>query len=424
MAKNNHTFLNEVTNQISSKEAKKYIADELSYPLKESKKTWLEKGLTEEQAEEKAIEQMGSPIQLGKQMNKLHKPKIDWLLLSLLGTTLIIGFLPLFSLGYMEEGNFIAYNKIIITLLGGAAAIGLMLMDYRKWKKQGWLFYSLGILMLLLLQFFSNTMINGLPTLRISMLTIESLMAVPFFYLGWAAMLDNERLRVWQFILLFSIPILLFISLPTKSTTVIYVVMVIVMLMGSKFTQKAVVTIWSVSAFVSAAIGFVTWQILQDYQKVRLLAFFNPKSYADQEGYIILRVRELLSKAGWFGASIKKEFIPEAHTNFVFVSFTYYYGWLFAIALVLILALFVARMITVTFKVKDSYGKLLLIGAISLYTVQFVINIGMILGLFPMISMSLPFISYGLMPTLFNAFLIGSVLSVFRRKDLISTRNI
>ena len=73
-------------------------------------------------------------------------------------------------------------------------------------------------------------------------------------------------------------------------------------------------------------------------------------------------------------------------------------------------------------KINDSYGKLLLIGAISLYTVQFVSNIGMSLGYFPMTSMSLPFISYGLMPILLNAFLIGVVLSVYRRKDLMSSR--
>ena len=59
-----------------------------------------------------------------------------------------------------------------------------------------------------------------------------------------------------------------------------------------------------------------------------------------------------------------------------------------------------------------------LIGAVALYTVQLVSNIAMTLGLFPITSISLPFISYGLMPILFNAFLIGIVLSVYRRKDL------
>ena len=72
-------------------------------------------------------------------------------------------------------------------------------------------------------------------------------------------------------------------------------------------------------------------------------------------------------------------------------------------------------------KIHDPYGKLLLIGAVALYTVQLVSNIGMTFGFFPITSISLPFISYGLMPILFNAFLMGVVLSVYRRKDLTSS---
>lgn len=122
---------------------------------------------------------------------------------------------------------------------------------------------------------------------------------------------------------------------------------------------------------------------------------------------------------GWFGQPATRTFIPEAHTNFVFVSFTYYYGWLFGALLIMILLLFAARMIAIQPKIKDSYGKLLLIGGVALYGVQLVSNIGMVLGFFPMTTMSLPFINYGLMPTILNAVLIGAVLSVYRRKDMV-----
>ena len=78
----------------------------------------------------------------------------------------------------------------------------------------------------------------------------------------------------------------------------------------------------------------------------------------------------------------------------------------------------------VTHQIKDPYGKLLLAGAVALYAVQLATNIGMSLGLFPVIAMSLPFISYGLMPTLLNAILIGVVLSVYRRKDITANHGI
>jgi cell division protein FtsW (lipid II flippase) len=417
-------FLNEVTDQIRSKEAKTYVASELNYHLKEAKRIWMEKGLPEDEAEEKAVEQMGSPTKLGIQMNKLHRPKVDWWLILLLAASMGLSFLPMFSLGYMNDIYFIIY-KILIAFLGVTAAVGVMLVDYRKWKKYGWLFYTIGITLLVMLAFFSNTTINGLKLIKLGPVTIESLMALPFFYLAWSSFFNNERLKIWQFLFLFLSPILLFLALPSISTIYLYCVMVFVMLWWSKFSKKVK---WMISTGTFSLIiltGLIVWPFIKPYQIERFLAFIEPEKYSDGAGFMILKSQELMGKAGWFGwfggfgQPRIREFIPEAHTNFVFVSFTYSYGWLFGVVLVLILLLFAARMITIQTKIKDSYGKLLLIGGVALYGIQLVSNIGMTLGLFPMISMSLPFISYGLMPTLLNAILIGAVLSVYRRKDMV-----
>lgn len=412
-------FLNEVTDQIRSKEAKNYVANELNYHIKEAKRIWMEKGLSESEAEEKAVEQMGSPTKLGIQMNKLHRPKVDWWLILLLVVSMGLSFLPMFSLGYMKDTYYFIISKFLIAFIGVAATVGVMQIDYRKWKKQGWLFYTIGMFLLFILAFFSNTMINGLKLIKLGPVTIESLMALPFFYLAWASFFNYEKLRVWQFLLLFLSPILLFLALPSISTIYLYTVMVFVMLWWSKFSRKVK---WIISTGTLGTIlltALVVWPFIKPYQIVRLLALVNPEKYADTEGFIILRIQELISKAGWFGVTGAKEFIPEAHTNFVFVSFTYHYGWLFGVLLVIILLLFAARMMVIQPRIKDSYGQLLLIGGIALYGIQLVSNIGMALGLFPMTSMSLPFISYGLMPTLLNAILIGAVLSVYRLKDLV-----
>ncbi|WP_090760956.1 FtsW/RodA/SpoVE family cell cycle protein [Bacillus sp. OK048] len=413
-------FLNEVTDQIRSKEAKNYVANELNYHLKEAKRIWVEKGLPEGEAEEKAVEQMGSPTKLGIQMNKLHRPKVDWWLVILLAVALGLSFLPMISLGYMESRHFLIF-KILIVIVGIAAVAILMLIDYRKWEKHGWLFYILGIFLLLILQF-PNVVINGLPLFKLGPVTIESMMAVPLFFLAWAAFFNNEKFKIWQFVLLLCIPMFLFFSLRSIPISYIYFVMVFIMLWWSKFSRKVIITISTAIVGSIVLASFLVWQLVQPYQMVRILAFLDPENYADGAGFTILKIQEFLSKAGWFGSTTSGEFIPEAHTNLVFVSFTYYYGWLFAIVLVAILSLFVARMVVILPKVKDSYGRLLLIGGLALYGVQLVSNIGMALGLFPLTSMSLPFMSYGLMPTVLNAVIIGVVLSVYRRKDLVCVR--
>jgi cell division protein FtsW (lipid II flippase) len=417
-------FLNEVMNQIRSKEAKNYVANELNFHVKEAKKVWMEKGLPESEAEDKAVGQMGSPTKLGIQMNKLHRPKVDWWLVLLLAVSMGLSFLPMFSLGYMNDAHFIIY-KILIVLLGVTATVWVMLLDYRKWKKLGWLFYTIGILLLVFLAFFSNTMINGLKLIKLGPVTIESLMALPFFYLAWASFFNNEKLKIWQFPLLYLSPILLFLALPSISTIYLYSVMVFVMLWWSTFSKnvKWIISTGTFSFIILTCI--IVWPFIKPYQLERLLAFIEPEKYSHGAGFMILKSQELMAKAGWFNGFGKpriREFIPEAHTNFVFVSFTYSYGWLFGVLLVTILLLFAARMIAIHPKIKDSYGKLLLIGGVALYGIQLVSNIGMVLGVFPLTSMSLPFISYGIMPTLLNAILIGAVLSVYRRKDLVWLR--
>jgi cell division protein FtsW (lipid II flippase) len=420
-------FLNEVTDQIKSKEAKTYVAKELNYHLKEAKHIWMVKGLSETEAEEKAVEQMGSPTKLGIQMNKLHRPKVDWWLVLLLAVSMGLSFLPMFSLGYMNDSYFIIY-KILIVLLGVTATVAVMLVDYRKWKKLGWLFYTIGILILVFLAFFSNTMINGLKLVKLGPVTIESLMALPFFFLAWASFFNNEKFRIWQFLKLFLSPILLFLALPSISTIYLYSMMVFVMLWWSKFSKKVkwIISTGTFSSIILTCI--IVWPFIKPYQIERLLAFIEPEKYSHGAGFMILKSRELMENAGWFGGfggfgqPRISEFIPEAHTNFVFVSFTYSYGWLFGFFLVMILMMFAARIISIHPKIKDSYGKLLLIGGVALYGIQLVSNIGMVLGVFPLTSMSLPFISYGLMPTVLNAILVGVVLSVYRRKDLESLR--
>ncbi|WP_391201727.1 FtsW/RodA/SpoVE family cell cycle protein [Psychrobacillus sp. L4] len=414
------SYLREVQNQIHSKEAKEFVSAELNHHIKEVKNEWIKKGLKEADAEEKAVGQMGSPVTLGQRLNKLHRPKVDWLTVILLVIILGLGFLPMLSIGNgIVDIGYYSTHKVIFVLLGGVVTIGIMLIDYRKLEKQGWLFYLIGILILLTLKFFLTRFILGL--VLVGPLRIESLMAIPFFLLAWSSFFNDKRLKLWHLIILFFLPLYLIFTTISISTVYIYVVMVFVMFCWSQFNLKIILKTLGISISSFLIVSFILLQSAVPYQINRLLAFLNPEQYRDSEGYMILLLKEQLANAGWLGNPMTNEFIPAGHTNFVFVSLTSYFGWLFAIVLVLILSLFVARIVVIARKIHHSYGKLLLIGSVALYAVQLVTNIAMTLGFLPIISMSLPFISYGLMPILFNSFLIGIVLSVYRRKDLVSS---
>ncbi|PHB08107.1 cell division protein FtsW [Bacillus wiedmannii] len=410
MNKKGERFVSEVTNHIKSKEAKSFVATELDFHLKQAKNTWIEKGLSEEVAENKAVEQMGSPIKLGQELNKLHKPKVDWFLLILLVTAMGLGFLPIIALGHTND---LLMNKVIFVILGIVTAVGMMLLDYRKLERFGWLFYTIGVFILLTLKWFPSGYVNGEALIKIGPIKIDCLMTIPFFFLAWASFFNNSRLKFIHLFMLYVFSLYLFLTTSILLPIFIYITMVFVMLWWSKLGKKTAWLITMLPIFLLIIRDLFSWSAVKEYRIARILGFINPAH--DQWD---LRLQEAMSSAGWFGTYGNIKSIPAAHTDFVFASLTYYYGYVLALVLVLILSLFAVRIMNIAYKINDGYGKLLLVGGVTLFVIHFLCNVGMILGLLPRTSISLPFISYGWIPTLFHAFIMGIVLSVYRRKDM------
>ncbi|KZD37195.1 FtsW/RodA/SpoVE family cell cycle protein [Bacillus cereus] len=409
MNKKGERFLKEVTNHIKSKEAKDLVATELDFHLKQTKNMWIEKGLSEEVAEDKAVEQMGSPIKLGEELNKLYKPKVDWFLIILLVAAMGLGFLPVITFGHAD----LFMNKVIFVILGVVTAIGMMLLDYRKLERMGWLFYIIGVVVLLMLYCFPNASMIGEPLIQIGPIAIDCLMAVPFFFLAWASFFNNSRLKFIHLLMLYVFSLYLFLITSILLPIFIYITMVFVMLWWSKLGKKTAWLITMLPIFFFIVRDLLSWSAVKEYRIARILGFLNPEH---DQWY--LRLKEAMSSAGWFGTYGNIKSIPAAHTDFVFASLTYYYGYVLALVLVLILSLFAVRIMNIAYKINDGYGKLLLVGGVTLFVIHFICNVGMILGILPRASISLPFISYGLIPTLFHAFIMGIVLSVYRRKDM------
>ncbi|ASZ16146.1 MULTISPECIES: FtsW/RodA/SpoVE family cell cycle protein [Bacillus cereus group] len=415
MNKKGERFLTEVTNHIKSKEAKDLVATELNFHLKQAKNMWMDKGLSEEVAEDKAVEQMGSPVKLGQELNKLHKPKVDWFLIGLLVAAMGLGFLPVIAFGYMND---LLMDKVIFVVLGIATALGMMLINYRKLERLGWLFYTIGVLILLMLYCFPNAGMLGEPIIKVGPIAIDRLMAVPFFFLAWASFFNNSRIKVMHLVALYLFSLYLFLIGAAFSVIFIYITMVFVMLWWSKLGKKKALIITIVPICLLIIGAYFSWHTVKGVYLDRFLGYLNPERDAQGAGFMYIRLKEVMSSAGWFGTYGDMKFIPAPDTDFVFASLTYYYGYWLALILVFVLSLFVARLIVISYKINDRYGKLLLVGGLTLFVVQFLYNVGMILGLLPITAISLPFISYGLTPTVFHALIMGIVLSVYRRKDI------
>jgi cell division protein FtsW (lipid II flippase) len=417
MADKRSRFLDGVTSRMKSTEARDFVSRELNDHINAEKKRLIGSGMTEKEAETIAIKQMGNPDELGQDFNKIHRPKMDWWLTSLFLITIGFSFLPMLT--WNAAGSSFPMMKAITIFLGLFVAFGLMMVDYRRLLRYQWLFFGIGGSVLLMLVLNPNLYVNGVPRFHIGPLSIESTMALPFLYLGWSIFFSKKDFKLWKASILFIGTLFLFLQALNLSLVLIYSAMVFIMMLSSRMSVKKKMAITASSFFIVLVYGILFLTTTQPYQKVRLLGFLNPEKFADSSGYMYLRLKAAFSQAGWFGQFGKEEFIPSAHTDFVFANITFQFGWVLAIILFTVLALLMARMILVVSKVKDPFGKMLIAGGVTLFTVQFLYNVGMMLGFLPLIGISLPFISYGLMPTLLNSIVVGIVLSVYRRKDLI-----
>ena len=399
-------FIQQVTKLIRSNEAKAIVAEELKQHLTLAQTKNMERGLSIEEAMTKAIQDMGSPVALGVSMNKIHKPKIDWLLIAAFSALLLCGFLPLEVPAYPV--------KIFTILLGVGLVVVLYRYDYRKLIKYDKWFFVATIVVLLLLVYFPTYHINSKPELKLGAFRIDSLWALPILVIAWAGHFAKKRSLFGGFAL-FAFISMLFMLQPHLSAFILHTIMFMVIFLCSKHTIKTKVFTIVTSTIASATFIVFFLANAMPYQVARIFAFINPDNDAEGFGYLYIRLQELISEAEWFGA-IPFEGLPELHTDFVFAGIIRSYGIGPALFIAILLFVCIIRLLVMIQKVRDPFGRYLLTGSVTLFATQVVVNIGMIFGYLPIMAMSLPFISYGLMPTIIAAAMIGFGLSVWRRK--------
>ncbi len=199
----------------------------------------------------------------------------------------------------------------------------------------------------------------------------------------------------------------------------LYLGAVAVMFSMSDFSRNVKRNVFLASGGIGAVLltfaVYAYHNLLESYQTERISAFIHPDLYSDSAGYMMLQLSNALSAPGWFGSKTSN-YIPEAHTDYALVQFIQSYGYAAGIAVILVIFAITLRILWIAKTMQYSFGKLLILAAAALYSCQSLYSILMVFGFLPLTSVPLPFMSYGLMPMLLNALLIGLVLSVYRRK--------
>ena len=223
-------FLSKVTSKVKSKEAHNMIKKELTNHLQELSQSYKKRGFSKEDADEKAIQEMGNPFTIGEKLNPLHKPKMDWVLIALFVLFAGISFLPLVG-GIPEislSSTYFMGRQAIWYTLAVLVIIGLLFFDYQKLKNRWMYFYAIGLLIHLYLHLFGY-MVNGAKKwVSLSGLTVDgTMLSLFFFFLAWAGIFNKiNEFHSWKkqgfLFVLFWIPILLYMMVPNFMVGIIY----------------------------------------------------------------------------------------------------------------------------------------------------------------------------------------------------------
>jgi rod shape determining protein RodA len=162
----------------------------------------------------------------------------------------------------------------------------------------------------------------------------------------------------------------------------------------------------------------VLWQFLHTYQKKRVLTFLNPENDPLGDGYNILQSKIAIGSGGFSGKGFlngtqsQLSFLPEKQTDFIFTMFSEEFGFVGGTTIILLYGIIIAYGIIISLNCQNHYGRLLGIGVVGLFFLHIFINIGMTMGLLPVVGAPLPLLSYGgtIMATILVAF--GLLLNV------------
>lgn len=418
-------YINDVCGHVKNKKVHKLIKLELLCHFDEIIEDCLTCGMSKDESINQAILQMGPSNIIGVDLNKAHKTNSDWILLFM--TSVLVTF-GLFTLSFIQNNSssssLINSPNLLIksgTFLIISILVSLIFIkiDFRSIKKYSIYLYTFSALLIPLTQILSP-MVNGAKgwliigpitfnTLNISTLLLIISLAGIFDNYDW-----NNKKLILKGITLAIIPSILFLSVPSTSSMILYLISAFSIMILSGLKVKALI----ISAG-TLSILFFSYIFSADYRVKRLFIFLNPSTYPDGSYSIYNQLLALKNSAGILGKQNSQALssLPEAHTDFVLTSILYSFGWLVTIILISVILAFIIRIIFIGIKTKSSYGKLLICGVCTLFSSQFIICILSGLSLFPALGISMPFISYGGTQLLISVLSISLVNNIYKNRN-------
>jgi len=178
--------------------------------------------------------------------------------------------------------------------------------------------------------------------------------------------------------------------------------------------------------FASAFFVKYLFNILSPHQKKRILSFVDPNADPLGAGYNAIQAQIAIGSGGFYGkgfmsgSQTQLQFIPEQWSDFIFCVIGEEFGFIGTMVILLMFLVILLRLLKIATEIRNMFLSLVVVGILSILTIHFAINIGMVLGIVPVIGIPLPFVSYGGSSLLSNFIMLGMVYNIYRSRQMLT----
>src|SRR5919108_2945430 len=358
---------------------------------------------------------------------------IDWMLLLMVGGIVTWGLVTVYSAthGRLETHLDDLYLKQIYWLGAGLVLMVLVtLVDYQLLSRAAYPLLAVGILLLMAVFVVGRVAYGARRWLGLGPLSFQPSEVVKvFLVLSLARYFTDTRreggLRFRDLLIplfLVMVPFALIAKQPDLGTALVLFFVACALIFASGFPLKMLLSMMG-GGLIALPIG---WAFLKDYQKVRVITLLNPDFDTLGAGYHGWQSKIAIGSGGFWGkgwlagTQSGLNFLPEKHTDFIFSVFAEEWGFVGAAALIVLYLILVLRGLSIAYTSKDRLGSLIATGVVAMLSVYILFNIGMTVGLTPVVGLPLPLFSYGGSSMLATMVAIGLLLNIRMRRFLCS----
>ncbi len=360
----------------------------------------------------------------------LYLKNFDWIIFFAVLLLICFGLVEIYSIALGQgAADLLNFKKqLFFASIGFVLLFFFAFFDYNNLRGFSNYFYLFGVLLLLGVLFFGETVngtkgwfsFGGFSLQPVEFIKILVILFLARYFSG-AALKANPLKHLFITgggVLIF---IVLVLAQPDLGSALIIFLLWLVMILLAGFKKKYFIAIFLVISILSG----LAWSFyFAPYQKERIMTFLNPTANPLSQGYNISQAIIAVGSGGLFGRGVgfgsqsQLKFLPESQTDFIFAVVSEELGFFGVILMLLLFAIFFYRCLFNLRKINNDFGVFFILGTVSLIFIEMFINIGMNIGILPVVGISFPFLSYGGSAMITNLILVGIAESIIIRAKI------